>query len=170
MADEKTLPLDEEKWWIDRGPTKEREKETPLSRGIIDKWVYEMLKDYRQEQALGNIVDINQRIIKELPVSVGEWRYISLGVGRYPANRLARIKNSLQLPSGARAFVIDAGYSIRVLVTGEPMGERVVDINFTGAPSLDYWVGGELVTERLFRNMDDALRKLKRSLYTYLNP
>lgn len=170
MADEKTIPVEEVKWWIDRGTAKEREKETQLGRGIIEKWVYEMLKDYSQDQAVRNVVDINPRILKELSVSPGEWGYLSLGVGSHPAGGLAKIKSSLQLPPNARALAIDAGYSVRVMITGEPIGERFVDINFTEAPSLDYWVGGELVEERLFSNVDDALKKLRGLLHSYLNP
>lgn len=170
MADEKTTPVEEVKWWIDRGPVKEREKQTQLGRGIIEKWVCEMLKDYSQDQAVRNVVDINQRILNELSVSPGDWGYLSLGVGSYPASGLAKIKSSLQLPSYARALTIDAGYSVRVLITGEPIGERFVDINFTEAPSLDYWVGGELVEERLFSSVDDTLKKLRGSLASYIHP
>ena len=170
MAEEKTPPVEELKWWIDRGPVKEREKESLLGRGIIEKWVYELLKDYKQEQAVRNVVDINPRTLKELSAPAGEWEYISLGVGSYPANGLAKIKNSLPLPPNARGLIIDAGYSVRILITGEPIGERLVDINFTEDPSLDYWVENELVEERLFSGVDDALRKLRGRLPIYLNP
>lgn len=170
MADEKTPPVEEVKWWIDRGPVKEREKESLLGRGIIEKWAYEMLKDYRQEQAVRNVVDINPRIMKDLSLPLGEWSYVSLGVGSYPENGLAKIKSGLSLPVNSRGLLIDAGYSVRVLVTGESVGERVVDINFTEAPSLDYWVANELIEERLFSSLDDALKKLRGALAHYLNP
>lgn len=174
MAEEKTPPVEEVKWWIDRGPVKqrekEREKETPLGRGIIEKWAYELLKDYRQEQAVRNVVDINPRTLKEISVAAGEWQYMSLGVGNYPASGLAKIKSSFPLPANARGLIIDAGYSVRVLITGEPVGERLLDINFTEDPSLDYWVGNELVEERLFFSVDDALKKLKGALSNYINP
>lgn len=170
MADEKTTSREESKWWIDRGPVKEREKKAQLGRGLIEQWVYEMLKDYSQDQAVRNVVDINQRILKELSAASQQWGYLSLGVGTYPAARLSRIKSSLPLPPNARVLAIDAGYSIRVLITGEPLGERLVDINFTEAPSLDYWAGGELVEERLFPNLDEALKKLRPLLPRYLNP
>lgn len=170
MADEKTPPVEELKWWIDRGPVKEREKSTQLGRGIIEKWVYEMLKDYRQDQAVRNVVDINARVVKEMQVAPVEWGYFSLGVGSYPAGGIAKIKNSLRLPPYGRALIIDAGYSVRILITGEPVGERLLDINFTEAPSLDYWVRNELVEERLFASVDDALRKLRGSLPRYLQP
>lgn len=170
MADEKTPPVEEVKWWIDRGPVKEREKETALGRGIIEKWVYGLLKDYSQDRAVRNVVDINPRILKELFVAPGEWGYLSLGVGNYPESKLAKIKASLLLPSQARALVIDAGYSVRLLITGEPVGARVMDINFTEFPSLDYWVNGELIEERVFSGIEDALRKFKGSLDSYLSP
>ena len=170
MADEKTTSREETKWWIDRGPVKEREKKAQLGKGLIEQWVYEMLKDYSQDQAVRNVVEINQRILKELSMAQQQWGYLSLGVGTYPASGLSRIKSSLPLPSDARALAIDAGYSVRVLITGEPLGDRLVDINFTAAPSLDYWVGGELVEERLFPNLDEALKKLRPLLPRYLNP
>jgi hypothetical protein len=170
MADEKTNPVEEVKWWIDRGPVKEREKETQLGRGIIEKWVYELLKDYSQDRAVRNVVDINPRILKALSVAPGQWGYVSLGVGNFPEGKLARIKSALSLPSQARGLVIDAGYSVRLLITGEPIGTSVLDINFTEAPSVDYWINGELVEERLFSSIDDALKRLKGSLEAYLNP
>lgn len=171
MAEEKTPPVEEVKWWIDRGPVKEREKATQLGRGIIEKWTYELLKDYKQEQAVRNVVDINPRTLKEFStVPAGEWGYISLGVGSYPANGLAKIKSSLQLPVNGRGLIIDAGYSVRLMITGEPIGERLVDINFTENPSLDYWVENELIDERLFFNVDDALKKLRGTISRYLNP
>ena len=170
MADEKTPPVEELKWWIDRGPVKEREKIPPLERGIIEKWVYEMLKDYSQERAVRNVVDINPRILKEFSAAPLGWSYLSLGVGSYPANGLDKIKNALQLPADARALLIDAGYSVRLLITGEPIGERLLDINFTEAPSLDYWVRNELVEERLFPNVEVALKELKSALSGYSSP
>ena len=174
MAEEKTPPVEEVKWWIDRGPAKQRqkapEKESALGRGIIEKWTYELLKDYKQEQAVRNVVDINPRTLKELSVPAGEWEYISLGVGSYPANGLAKIKQALTLPTNARGLIIDAGYSVRVLITGEPIGERLIDMNFTEAPSLDYWVENELVEEMLFSNVDEALKKLRANLSNYIKP
>ncbi|MFQ5539343.1 MAG: hypothetical protein ACE5FB_03000 [Candidatus Binatia bacterium] len=169
MADEKTTPMEELKWWIERGPVKEREKKAEPQQGLIEQWAYELLKDYNQDRALQSVVDINQRVFKEFSVPPGEWGYLSLGVGRYPVEKLARIKEMLRFPSHARALVIDAGYSVRVLISGEPMGERYIDINFTEVPSLDYWVKGELVEEKLFSNFDEALRKLRPSLHSYLS-
>lgn len=169
MADEKTTPPAEEvKWWIDRGPVKEREKQSLLGRGIIEKWTYDLLKDYRQEQAVKNVVDINPRTLKDLAQAPLGWNYVSLGVGVYPPERLEKIKRMLTLPRDARALLIDAGYSVRLLVTGEPIGERLLDVNFIDAPSLDFFVKNELIEEKLFPNLEVTLRNLQNTLARYL--
>ena len=67
-------------------------------------------------------------------------------------------------------LIVDAGYSVRVVITGEPPGERYVDINFTDAPSLDFWVGGQLVEERVFSNIGEALKRIRPDLPRYLRP
>ena len=170
MPDEKTQPFEETKWWIDRGPVKEREKPAAPIKGIVEKWSYELLKGYNQDLAMKNLVDINPKMLKELSVGPGEWGYFSLDVGTYPAEKLAKIKNGLPLPAGARGIVIDAGYSVRVVITAEPIGERYIDINFTDAPSLDYWVNGQLVEERVFPNVGEALKRIRPTLPGYLNP
>ena len=170
MADEKTQPFEETKWWIDRGPVKEREKPAEPVKGIIEKWAYELLKNYNQDQAQKNLVDINSKILKGISIAAGEWGYYSLDVGSYPPDKLAKIKSSLPLPAGSRGIVIDAGYSVRVIITGEPVGERYVDINFTDSPSLDYWVNGQLVEERVFSNVGEALKRIRPDLADFLKP
>jgi hypothetical protein len=166
--DEKSQAFEESKWWVDRGPVKEREKPAEPAKGIIEKWAYDLLKGYNQDQAVKNLVDINTRILKELPVEPGQWGYFSLDVGAYPADKLNKIKNGLPLPPGARAIIIDAGYSVRVIITGEPVGARYVDLNFTDAPSLDYWVNGQLVQEKVFSNVGEALKRIRPALANYL--
>jgi len=170
MADEKTPPAEEVKWWIDRGPVKEREKQAGLGRGIIEKWTYELLKDYRQDQAVKNVVDINPRTLKDVSQAPLGWSYVSLGVGTYPPERLEKIKKALALPANARALLIDAGYSVRLLITGEPVGHRLLDINFTEGPSLDFFINNELIEEKLFPNVAVTLRNLQKPLASYLPP
>jgi len=170
MADEKTQAFEETKWWIDRGPVKEREKPAEPVKGIIEKWAYELLKNYNQDQAQKNLVDINSKILKGTSIAAGEWGYYSLDVGSYPPDKLAKIKSSLPLPAGSRGIVIDAGYSVRLIITGEPVGERYVDINFTDSPSLDYWVNGQLIEERVFSNVGEALKRIRPDLADFLKP
>jgi len=168
MAEEKTTAFEETKWWVDRGPVKEREKSAEPVKGIIEKWAYELLKNYNQDQAAKNLVDINAKLLRGLSVGSGEWGYYSLEVGNYPPDKLAKIKNGLPLPAGARGIIIDAGYSVRAILSGEPVGERYVDINFTDAPSLDYWVRGQLIEERVYSNVGEALKRIRPELPRYL--
>ncbi|HEX7231060.1 MAG TPA: hypothetical protein VF452_11760 [Candidatus Binatia bacterium] len=171
MADEKTQAFEETKWWIDRGPVKEREKPAAAPvKGIVERWAYDLLKNYNQDQAAKNLVDINNKILRNLSIGPGEWGYYSLEIGTYPLEKLNKIKSGLPLPSGARGVVVDAGFSVRVIITGEPVGARFIDINFTDAPSLDYWVNGQLVEERLFANMGEALKRIRIDLTDYLRP
>ncbi len=168
MADEKIQAFEETKWWIDRGPVKEREKPAAPVKGIIEKWAYELLKNYNQDQAAKNLVDINTKILHGLNLAAGEWGYYSLEIGTYPPEKLAKIKSGLPLPEHARGIVIDAGYSVRVIITAEPVGERFVDINFTDSPALDYWVKGQLVEERVFSNIGEALKRIRQHLPDFL--
>ncbi|MBI3066936.1 MAG: hypothetical protein HYY82_18595 [Deltaproteobacteria bacterium] len=75
MADEKAHAFEETKWWIDRGPVKEREKPAEPAKGIIEKWAYELLRNYNQDQAAKNAsgaifrwmwVSIRLRSLREL--------------------------------------------------------------------------------------------------------
>jgi hypothetical protein len=168
MADHK--PFEETKWWIDRRAVKERDKSAEPVKGIIEKWAFELLKNYNQDEAARNLVDINQKIFNGLTIAPGEWGYYSLEVGTYSAEKLAKIKSGLPLPPGSRGIVIDAGFSVRVIITGEPIGERYVDINFVDTPSLDYWVNGQLIEERVFSNVGEALKRIRADLPSYLNP
>jgi len=170
MANGKHQSFEETKWWIDRRAIKEREKSAEPVKGIIEKWAYELLKNYNQDEAAKNLVDINLKIFNGLTIAPGQWGYYSLEVGTYPTDKLAKIKSSLPLPAGARGVVIDAGFSVRVIITGEPIGERYVDINFVDGPSLDYWVNGQLVEERVFSSVGEALKRIRPDLERYLKP
>jgi hypothetical protein len=46
----------------------------------------------------------------------------------------------------------------------------LVDINFTDQPSLDFWVNGQLVAERVYSNVGEALKRIRGDLPRYINP
>ncbi|HUR71163.1 MAG TPA: hypothetical protein VMZ02_04195 [Candidatus Limnocylindrales bacterium] len=170
MADEKARAFEETKWWIDRRAIKERDKAAAPVKGIIEKWAFELLENYNQDEAAKNLVDINLKIFRELNVEPGQWGYYSLDIGKYPPEKLEKIKAALPLPPSARGIVIDAGFSVRVMITGEPVGERYVDINFVDTPSLDYWVKAQLIEERVFSNIGEALKRIRADLPSYVIP
>ena len=116
--------VQEVKWWIDTGNKQQSETDERVPKGVIERWAFDLLKDYRQERALQNIVDINGQVLRELGNNEERWVYLSLGVGEFPPKRLNYIKDSLRIPRYARALAIDAGYSIRVLITGNPPGRE----------------------------------------------
>ena len=66
MPDEKDSQCEETKWWIDRGPVKEREKAAGPAKGIVEQWAIELLKGYNQDFAAKNLVDINSKILGSL--------------------------------------------------------------------------------------------------------
>jgi len=160
--------IQETKWWIDTGIRRGQEPAEREPKGVIERWAFELLKDYRQERALQNIVNINGQVLRELGNNDERWVYVSLGVGEFPTKRLNHIKDALRIPRYARALAVDAGYSVRILITGDPPGEKLLDINFTESPSLDYWIHGDLVEEQMFRSIDDALKRLRNSVHRYL--
>jgi hypothetical protein len=170
MADEKAPAFEETKWWIDRRAVKDRDKATTPVKGIIEKWAFELLENYNQDEAAKNLVDINLKIFRELNVEPGQWGYYSLDIGKFPPDKLEKIKAALPLPPGARGIVIDAGFSVRVMITGAPVGERYVDINFLDTPSLDYWVKSQLIEERVFSNIGEALKRIRADLPSYVIP
>ena len=57
---------------------------------------------------------------------------------------------------------------MRVIVTGTPVGERILEFNFTQEASFDCWVRGEWVREELFTDPQELLRQAARLLDKYL--
>ena len=66
---------------------------------------------------------------------------------------------------GARGIVVDAGYSVRVITTGEPIGERYARILILAhVLSLDCWVDGQLVEERVYGSAAWRLKPISRRI------
>jgi hypothetical protein len=53
-------------------------------------------------------------------------------------------------------------------MTGQPVGERLVELRLGDESSFDAWVQGEWVREALFRDLDEALRKVPALVREYL--
>jgi hypothetical protein len=85
-----------------------------------------------------------------------------------PEPRLTKIRRSLPVPKDGRGVLVDSGESIRAIVTGHPIGERLVELRLGRDSSFDAWVNGEWVREIAFRNSEEALRKAPRLIREYL--
>ena len=80
MADEKNETLEESKWWIDRGPVKEREKPLAPVPGIIEKWDYELLtsKAKSDEVAFFSPTGNPKEVYSGRPVPSGRWCHVAI--------------------------------------------------------------------------------------------
>jgi hypothetical protein len=85
-----------------------------------------------------------------------------------PEAKVERVKAALRLPPGSRGVLVDSGDSLRAILTGEPVGERVIEIRLGEESSFDAWVQGEWVYEHLFRDLADALRRAPALVREYL--
>ena len=65
-------------------PSARQEPAEREPKGVIERWAFELLKDYRQERALQNIVDINGQVLRQLSDNEDRWVYVSLGRRRVP--------------------------------------------------------------------------------------
>jgi hypothetical protein len=85
-----------------------------------------------------------------------------------PASEIERLRGRLPLPPGARGVIVDSGRSVRFIITGDPVGERVLEFTLGEESSFDCWIRGDWVREELFRDLDDALRKAPSYVERYL--
>ena len=165
-ADKKTTNL-ESRWWVDRdksrGKPKIQEKQTLAGASF-----FRAVEGYNQEQALDHLTDLNLKLLAQGAAPPGGWGYVSLVEEKYPARELEKVKRALPLPPFARAVIVDSGLSVRVIVTGTPVGERILEFNFVQEASFDCWVRGEWVREELFSSPQELLRKAARLLDEYL--
>lgn len=114
---------------------------------------------------------MNLKLLDEVRPPADEWRVIHLAPNAsVPAGSLERVKRRLPLPPGARGVIVDSGRSARFVLTGDSVGERVLEFTRGEASSFDCWIRGDWVREEVFRDLDDALRRAGRIVDEYLGP
>ncbi|MGD0948190.1 MAG: hypothetical protein ABSA52_12230 [Candidatus Binatia bacterium] len=156
------------RWWVDLGGTeKTRPKRPPEAAGIQ---LFQVGRDFEQEKAKEQLTDHNLKLLMATDPAEGGWGYVRLAETSYPERELDRVKKLVALPPYARGVIVDCGRSVRILVTGTPVGERLLELALGEAPSLDCWVRGEWVREDLFGDADKALKALQRHIREYLSP
>ncbi|OQY65387.1 MAG: hypothetical protein B6D46_13820 [Polyangiaceae bacterium UTPRO1] len=67
-------------------------------------------------------------------------------------------------------MVVDSGRSVRFVITGDPVGERVLEFTLGEASSFDCWIREDWVREGLVRDLDDALGRARRIIAELLDP
>lgn len=83
---------------------------------------------FDQEQATQRLTDLNLEFLDEGRPEPTE---------SVPAGQIERIKRRLPLPPGARGVIVDSGRSVRCIITGDPVGERVLEFTRGEESSFD---------------------------------
>jgi hypothetical protein len=156
------------RWWVDFGGSEKRVVKRPP--GPAGSRFFEVARDFDQERARERLTDNNLKLLSEAAPPEGGWGYLQLAETTYPERELERIKGLVALPPYARGVIVDCGRSLRVLVTGSPPGERLLELTLGEAPSFDCWVRQEWVREAVFEDADKALRALQQFMEDYLSP
>ena len=163
-------PTVENRWWVDTGKAIEPAKLTPKGeRPPVGSKFFDIGYEFDQECAKQRLTDLNLKFLDEGAAAPDEWRLIRMVPNEsVPTPQIERIKRRLPLPPGARGVIVDSGRSVRFVVTGDPVGERVLEFTLGEESSFDCWIRGEWVREELFSDLDDALRKARPYVERYL--
>lgn len=163
-------PAVKDRWWVDTGDKKRERAATPAPRPPVGSRLYRSGVGFDQDVARTRLTDNNLRLLREANPAPGEWAYVLLAEKPHREANRQRILEQVALPPYAHGLVVDCGRTLRLLVTGQPLGERVLDLTIGEPPSFDAWIGGEWVRERVFRDQRSALGGLRRAIAELLSP
>ncbi len=157
-----------DRWWVDFD---DKEKPTFVQLGPpVGQKFYRAAGGFEQEAARVRLTDSNQKLLVEANPAEGEWGYVQLAERSFSKKEAEQIREAVELPAYARGALIDSGRTVRLLVTGTPMGERLLELTLTKEPSFDCWIHGELIREALYKDRKRALRGFRQFIEQYLSP
>ena len=161
----------EDRWWVDAGK-KRRQSGRPdpvrQAETIVGDRFFSIGKGFDQDRARDILTDTNLSLIEQTNPEQGKWALISLNDQSSNPKQVDKVQRSLRLPKWARGVIIDSGSSMRAVATGDPVGERMIEITLGSQPCFDAYAGGEWVFEKSFRNRDRALREGSRLIARFL--
>lgn len=159
-----------DRWWVDFG---DKQRAQPLPPRVESEPVgskfYSAGKGFDQEVARTRLTDLNQKLLVEANPPEGGWGYVQLAEQRFSERESERVRGVVNLPPYARGAVIDSGTTIRLLVTGTPIGDRVLELVLGEEPSFDCWIRGEWVREALYKDQRKALAELRKYIEEFLS-
>jgi hypothetical protein len=174
MSDEPrdgTPPAVKDRWWVETGDKRrERPPAVATPAAPAGSRFYRSGIGFSQEVARSRLTDLNLKLLIEANPAEGEWGYVRLAETTHPERERERIKEQVALPRHARGVLVDCGRSVRLLITGTPIGQRILDLTLGDNPSFDCWIDGEWVHEEVFRDSRAALGALRRHIQQYLSP
>ncbi|MGH7804333.1 MAG: hypothetical protein ACREQJ_08285 [Candidatus Binatia bacterium] len=158
------------KWWIDTSRASTEGRRDDSIPPAIARF-YVTTKGYEQDRARAGLVDLNLKILREANPEEGELAYLPMIAERAPADVVERIRRTLRPPPGARGVIVDSGRMVRAILTGTPVGERILEFNFNrGDPSFDVWVANDWKEERVYRGVNELHRRAAELIAKYLSP
>lgn len=163
-----TEPAVSNRWWVDIGGNEKKRSTRPP--GPIGSRLFRAAEGFEQERARDQLTDNNLKILGQANPAEGEWVRVQLGDSAFPQRELERIRKAVTLPAYARGVIVDCGLLVRLLVTGTPPGERLLELTLGEIPSFDCWVGDDWVREELFDDAERALAAMRRFIVQYLSP
>ena len=156
------------RWWIDQGKARERKALPSNDKPTGGASFFQAGIGYDQDTARSRLTDLNLKLLAEGAPPENGWGYLQMTPDRFPTRTLEQIKRAVPLGPGVRALAVDSGVSLRVILTGNPQGERLLELRFGEQSSFDAWVSGEWVEEALFERLPEALRAAGAFVTQYL--
>ncbi len=172
--DASKAPVDN-RWWVDMGgarkartraaaPAVEGEGEAGTGRPgpswVAGEKLFREGESFDADRARAHLSGSNLDWLREANPPEGGWVVLKLTDDRPRDDVVERVRRSIRLPRGARGVLLDSGPTLRAIVTGTPVGERICEICLGADCSLDVFVRGEWTLERTFRGRDRALREI----------
>jgi hypothetical protein len=162
-------PAVKDRWWVDTGD-KKRERAVAAPRPPVGSRLYRSGVGFDQDKAKSRLTDNNLKLLREANPEGGKWAYLLLADKPHREQNRDRIVEQVTLPPYAHGVVVDCGRTLRLLVTGTPMGDRLLDLTLSEPPSFDAWIEGDWVRERVFRDQRSALSGFRRYIAEFLSP
>ena len=162
-------PTVSNRWWVDLGGTEKVRAPKPIAPPVGSRF-FKAGEGFEQDRARDRLTDNNMKLLRSADPQPGAWAYVSLADTKCSERHVERIKKIVSLPGYARGVVVDCGRAVRLLVTGTPVGDRLLELTLGGAPSFDCWVHHEWVREIVFDNPEKAMRAFRGLVKEYLSP
>jgi len=161
-------PTVSNRWWVDLGGGEK--VRAPKPTVPVGSRFFKAGEGFEQERARDRLTDNNMKLLRSADPQPGAWAYVSLADTKCSERHVERIKKIVSLPGYARGVVVDCGRAVRLLVTGTPVGDRLLELTLGGAPSFDCWVHHDWVREVVFDNPEKAMRAFRGLVKEYLSP
>jgi hypothetical protein len=160
----------EQRWWVDTGKAGSRGRaDEAKAPTLIGARFFDVGYAFEQDQAKVRLTDINIKLLEEARPERGEWKILRMVPGESLSESKVRdLQTRVPLPDGARGVLVDSGRSARLIVTGEPVSERILEFRLGELSSFDCWIRGEWVREEIFRDEEHALQEAGAYVDRYL--